>query len=420
MIPHNIEAEKIVLGSCMAYPDKTAEILEQLSKDDFHNYGQVLDVFKSLNSKNTPLELMILSNHLSISTVLEFTNDFTPNFEHYIAILKELSYRRKVINFGREMSAKAIEKVEDFEGFRDEVEKKFSAIDMDKPTEMESIYSIASRYFEEMVEGEKDNVIKTYIPSFDSVMMGFRPGDLVIVAARPAMGKTAFMIQLVNNMAINKKRMAAFTIEMTKKQIYTRMISNISGINQMLIRSGKAKDKVDKLLEYNNILINSKVFFDEHINTLQGIKSATRNLKRRQGLDVICIDYLQLMQGKGENRNQEITSITTGLKRLGKELEVPIILLSQLNRANEAQKDKRPLLSHLRESGSIEQDADMVIFLHREDYYEKDTSLHTGEVELIISKHRDGPTGTIKLQFNKNTMSFSDKWLEDAKRMTKE
>lgn len=364
-----------------------------------------------MHNRNERIELALLSTYskLPLSVILEFADQFTPDPEPYIKIIKDLSYRRKIINFTRKYSELAESEESDIDKLRNGIEKDFLMnLDNGQVQDAESIASILNRYFEEIVSGEKNKVIKTYIRAFDSVILGFRPGDLVVIAARPGAGKTSFLVQLANNIALNKKKIAIFSIEMTKKQIATRMLSNLSAINQMAIRNGKAKDKIADLADYCAKLANTNVFIDEKTNTLTGIKSSARRLKKRENIELIGIDYLQLIQHHGENRNVEVGNITKELKALAKELGIPVLLLSQLNRANEMQKDKRPLLSHLRESGSIEQDADVVLFIHRDDYYEKNVALHNHEAEIIVAKNRDGPTGTIKLKFKKETMAFSD------------
>lgn len=340
--------------------------------------------------------------------------------ENYAQTIKEKSSLRQLIKAGEEIIDEAYDDSKPVEEILDSAEKKiFSVTAKSGGTEMEIIQPILKRSFEKIQLAVENKGLPTGVSSgftdFDKVTSGLQKSDLILIAARPSMGKTAFALNLGLNAAKKNNVVAIFSLEMSKEQIGHRLLSSHSGIDSLKLNTGNlTEDEIVEIAGTVDLLSGLKLFIDDTaaISILE-LRSKARRLKNERGLDLIIIDYLQLMQGgkssRGTefNRQQEISEISRSLKALARELKVPVVALSQLSRNVELRADKRPLLSDLRESGSLEQDADIVIFLYREEYYNHETE-NVNMAEIIIAKNRNGPTSSMKLQFQRECMRFGN------------
>jgi len=335
----------------------------------------------------------------------------------YAQKIKEKSTLRKLIEASDSISEEAFQDSKPIEEILDAAEKKIFAVTSQREvSDFENIRPIVSRSLERILAAMRDpdglTGVKSHFVDLDKVTSGFQKSDLILLAARPSMGKTAFALNIALNAAINQATVAIFSLEMSKQQIGHRLLSLMSAINSQRLNVGEISDEEwTELTQASEKIANTKIFIDDTPSiSVMELRSKARRLKQEQGLDIVFIDYLQLMQGSigrsSESRQQEISEISRSLKALARELNVPVIALSQLSRSVELRAEKRPQLSDLRESGSLEQDADIVMFLYREEYYNRDTD-KKNTAELIIAKNRNGPTTNIGLQFNKECMKFS-------------
>ena len=359
---------------------------------------------------NKYVELVIRLGEVAFSTAYA---------EPWALKIKEKSILRHLILAGEEIVRDAYDDKKPIDEILDTAEKKiFAVTSQTSNAELEAVQPILQRAFENIQLAVDNRGKPTGVPSgfgnFDMCTNGLQRSDLILIAARPSMGKTAFALNIALNAAMRENVVAMFSLEMGKEQLGKRLLSMHSGIDSLKINTGNLK--VDEIVNIGNAveeLARLKFFIDDTpAMTVLELRSKARRLKTEKGLDLILIDYLQLMQGRaskgGEfNRQQEISEISRNLKALARELNVPVIALSQLSRNVELRADKRPLLSDLRESGSLEQDADIVIFLYREEYYNKETE-NTNTAEVIIAKNRNGPTTSVKMSFIKETMQFAD------------
>jgi len=403
-----------------------------LKEDDFflEEHRKLYELILSLYLRKIP------PNLLSLLEELRRTNNFTGKYKELVINLgetsfstayaeawalkiKEKSVLRHLILAGEEIVREAYEDRKPLDEILDTAEKKiFSVTSQTNNAELEDVHPILQRAFENIQlavdnKGQPTGVASGF-RSFDMRTNGLQRSDLILIAARPSMGKTAFALNIALNAAWRESVVAMFSLEMGKEQLGKRLLSMRSGIDSLKINTGNLKP--DEILNLGNAVEeigNLKLFIDDTpAMTVLELRSKARRLKTEKGLDLILIAYLQLMQGRaskgGEfNRQQEISEISRNLKALARELNVPIIALSQLSRNVELRADKRPLLSDLRESGSLEQDADIVIFLYREEYYNRETE-DVNTAEVIIAKNRNGPTTSIKMSFIKETMQFAD------------
>ena len=431
--PQVIEMEKFVLGSMLL---KNGEIIPTvisiLNSEDFYRpdhrviFNAILGLYQK---KIIPTFLTIMEElrrlgevekigHTYILGVIE-TAHTTAYTEHYCEIIKEKSTLRNLIRVSEEIIQEATAAQKPLNDILDSAEKKiFSVTSQSESTEFEPITPILQRAFEKIRRTLDDpngiSGVSSGFKEFDKISSGFQKSDLILLAARPSMGKTALALNMAMNAAIANNTVAIFSLEMSKEQLGHRLLSSFSGINSQKLSTGNFDNNdLSELVETLNYLSDRKLFIDDTagISVLE-LRSKARRIKNEHGLDFIVIDYLQLMQGsprKGAdyNRQQEISEISRSLKALARELKVPILALSQLSRSVELRADKRPMLSDLRESGSLEQDADLVMFLYREEYYDKETE-QSNTAELVIAKNRNGPTTSINLQFNKECMRFGD------------
>lgn len=430
--PHSIEAEQSVLGSMII--DKTAinTAVEIIRPDDFYKpaNGEIYSAIIDLFNKNEPVDLITLQEELKRRGSLEAVGGVsylanlsggvatTANTEYYCKIVDEKSTLRKLISSSNEIIGKAYEDSEEVNIIIEAAEK--NIFDITQGSQREGFSPINEVLLDSFAKIEEMAANKggltgltTGFIDMDIKLSGLQKSDLVLLAARPSMGKTALGINMVTNSALKAgAKVAVFSLEMSKEQLVQRMIAGTAHVDLQKIISGRL-DEEEWLNIINSMgpLSAANVYIDDTAGiSLMEMKAKCRRLKIEKGLDLVVIDYLQLMQmeGKQESRQQEISSISRGLKALAKEMDCPVVALSQLSRAPELRADHRPILSDLRESGAIEQDADVVLFLYRDDYYNEDSDQkNIGEV--IIAKHRNGPTGTLELVFKKEYTKFLNK-----------
>jgi replicative DNA helicase len=420
--PHNSEAERSVLGILLLSSDKMNEAVEKIKATDFYNpaHVKIYTALLNLYNKNAPIDLITAMEELrrlgyledvgGMTYVATLTTEVltTLNLEYYLDIVKDKSILRQIIEVSSASVDLAYEDSEEVATVMEFTEK--GIFDITQGAHSKGLTPIGDVLVESfaMMEERANNPsaltgLTTGFLDLDSKLAGLQKSDLVLLAARPSMGKTALMVNLAVNAAMRANaHVAIFSLEMSQNQLTQRMMSSISHVDLQKVISAKMEsDEWTKVLEGLTVLDKLNIHIDDTagISPLE-LKAKARRLKAQHGLDLIVIDYLQLMElgGRTENRTQEISAISRNLKAIAKELEVPVVALSQLSRATELRGDKRPILSDLRESGAIEQDADVVLFLYRDEYYNEDTEKrNVGEV--IIAKHRNGPTGVVELTF---------------------
>lgn len=433
-MPHNIDAEKSVLGSMFLSKYATQKAIESLNKDLFYleANGKIFEAIKTLKEKLISIDMTTVTEELEnkkqlkqiggVEYLTEIIN-FVPtaaNIDEYIRIVEEKAILRRLIEEATQIVSSGYNQEEDISEVLDNAEKKIlNVVKTKKGTEFRSIGEVLLKTQSDLEKLSQQKGEITGIPTgfydLDKVTSGLHENELIIIAARPAMGKTAFALNLATNMAmLSKKTVALFNMEMGAEQLASRMLSSTGQIDGYKMRTGKFEHQDWKRInEAISKLSDTKFYIDDTPGmTVSEIKAKCRRLSSSEdGLDVVIIDYLQLISGGSRyagNRQQEVSEISRSLKTLAMELEIPVIALAQLSRTVEGREDKRPLLSDLRESGSIEQDADIVAFLYRDDYYNKESAIdeNTSKSEFILAKHRNGPTTTVDLIFKRNTSTF--------------
>ena len=437
MPPQNIEAEKAVLGAMLIKKDAIIEVQEILRPEDFYREAHKVayEAMLKLTDSEEAVDIVTLTEELRKEEQLErvggvrFVTDIAntvptaANISYHAKIVKEKAELRRLIDAATAIAAAAYEDTDEVANIMDEAEKRILAVAAGQSNDgFEPMKAILLRTFDRINDlyESKGNItgISTGFKDLDHITSGLQPSDLVLVAARPSMGKTAFTLNMASYIGLhNLGTVAFFSLEMSKEQLMQRMLCSEGGIDAQRLRTGQLDDdEWTRLVETANRLISAPIYIDDTAGiTVMEMRSKARRLKAEHGLSVIFIDYLQLMQGRAsknsDNRQQEISEISRSLKALARELSVPVIALSQLSRSVESRQVKRPMLSDLRESGSLEQDADIVMFLYREDYYDKDTEAKN-ITEVIIAKHRNGPVDTIRLFFQKEFTKFRDLLIE--------
>ena len=433
-IPNSIEAEKAVLGSAFLSKVALQKICDELTPDSFYSdaNAKIFETISEINGKSIPLDITILANKLSEKKILtqvgniEYLSEIidsvpsASNVEYYINIVKEKMIGRKIIETATEIANDAYTSNDSIYDVLDSAEMKMLRIgNMRKTTEFQSIKDVAYREqanLEKLAEQGSDITgLATGFNDFDKLTAGLQPNQFIIIAARPAMGKTAFALNLATYAAMhNEKSVAVFNLEMSAEQLANRILQSLGQISGIKMRTGRLEHNDWKRLnEAISRLSDTNLFLDDTPGiTIGEIRSKCRRLANSdKGLGLVVIDYLQLITGPSKtigNRQQEVSEISRSLKTMALELGVPVIALAQLSRAVEQREDKRPIMSDLRESGSIEQDADIVSFLYRDDYYNKEARRddNSSITEFIIGKNRSGPTTTIELLFRKDTSTF--------------
>ncbi len=431
VLPHSMEAEQSVIGSMIMDREAIVVASELISSEDFYNkqYGALFETMCELNDAGSPVDLVTLQNRLQSKDVppevssLEFVRDIlsapliTANIKHYANIVAEKSTLRKLIRLNEEIANACYGGKESLEYILEDTEKRVFQLVQKRTTDAYvPIRQVVMNAMDKIEAAAKNKGSVTGIPTgfldLDYRTAGLQPSDLILIAARPSMGKTALMLNLARNVAFKKNLcMAVFSLEMSKEQLVNRMFSMESNVDSQKLRTGQLNDQEwEKLIESAGVIGKSSLIIDDTPGiSIAELRSKCRKYKLEHGLSVIMIDYLQLMTGSGrtDSRQQEISDISRSLKSLARELSVPVIALSQLSRAVEQRPDHRPMLSDLRESGAIEQDADVVMFIYRDEYYNKDSEKR-GITELIIAKQRNGPIGTVELAWIPEYQRFAN------------
>lgn len=432
--PHNTEAEKSVLGSAMLSKDALADVVDQVAAEDFYDaaHREIFQVMVELFRNNVSVDIVTVCEELKKRKSLEMVGGrayiatlssiapSTSNAAEYAKIVAEKSSMRRLIQTAEDIREKGYEESMEASDILDYAEKGIFEIAQKgqksdfAPIKEVLIENIAM--IDKAIQTQGQVVgLPTGFKRLDEVTSGLHRSDLVIIAARPAMGKTAFVLNIAQNAAIKSgASVLIFSLEMSKAQLGQRLLSMESRVEMQKLKTGNIeRGDWDRI----NMALDSLSKTNLHIDDTPGIsvlemKNKCRRLKAEKGLDLVIVDYLQLMKGEGkanDSRQQEISNLSRYLKLLAREMDCPVLVLSQLSRAAEQRQDHRPVLSDLRDSGAIEQDADMVIFLYRDDYYNPDNSEKPGICEVNIAKHRSGPTETIDLTWVSRYTKFSDK-----------
>jgi len=440
-MPFSLEAEQSVLGSAFLSKYALQKICDELNHDDFYleSHAKIFDVLSELNEEEKPVDITIVTDRLeknktlssvgNIEYLLEIINSVpsASNVDYYIGIVHEKAVLRRLIEVSNNIANDSYLENGNVNDILDSAEMKIlNVVKTRKSSEFHKVQDVIYRAQENLEKlcNQKGEItgLPTGFYEIDKLTSGLHENELIIIAARPAMGKTAFALNVATNVAkTTDKAVAIFNLEMNAEQLVTRMFSSLGQVDGNKLRSGRL-DNNDwaKLSEGISRLANTNIYIDDTPGVSIGdIRSKCRRLAAsKEGLALVVIDYLQLVSGSSKytgNRQQEVAEISRSLKTMALELGVPVIALAQLSRAVEGRDEKRPLMSDLRESGSIEQDADIVAFLYRDDYYNKEARMDNNMSisEFIVAKHRNGPTSTINLLFKKNTSTFANYSKED-------
>ena len=431
--PHSAEAEKSVLGAAMLSKDALFDVMEVVKPADFYdeNHKEIFQAMIDLNRKNAPVDALTVAEELKKRNSLEMVggrayiaslSSMTPttsNAMEYGRIVAEKASVRRLIETADDIVTKGYDGTMDANQMLDYAESGIFEISQLRQKGQYAhirdvlVENLAIIDRAEQMDGGLTG-ITTGFSKLDEMTSGMQKSDLIILAARPAMGKTAFALSLARNAAVKgKASVMIFSLEMAKEQLTQRLLSMESKVDLQTLKTGRLERRDwDDLNVALDILSNSNIHIDDTAGiSIMEMKSKCRRLKAEAGLDLVIIDYLQLMnpEGKADSRTQEISVISRNLKLLARELDCPVLVLSQLSRAPEQRTDHRPMLSDLRESGSIEQDADIVIFLYRDEYYNKEDTEKPGECEVIVAKHRSGPTGSVDVAWIERYTQFKDK-----------
>ena len=439
VMPHSLEAEQAVLCSMFLSKYALNNASENLVMEDFYfdKNAKIFKVMTDLHEKNVAIDVTTVTNELNTKEWLvqaggvEYLSEIVTslataaNVDEYINIVHEKALLRKLINESTNIITDAYNAKDEVNDLLDSAEKKIlNVVKNRRSSEFKKIQEVLFKTQSdlEFLSKNKGDItgLATNFIDYDRLTKGLHPNELIILAARPGVGKTAFALNLATNVAMNSNStVAIFTLEMAAEQLAMRMISSIGKIEMNKLKSGNlSHEDLKRFNEAISRLAETKIYIDDTAGiTIGEIRSKCRRLASSpDGLSLVIIDYLTLIQGSSRysgNRQQEVSEISRSLKTMALELGVPVIALAQLSRNVEGRENKRPILSDLRESGSIEQDADIVAFLYRDDYYADDKSNPTSDIELIIAKHRSGPPGTINLKFQKNFSNFVNVVLEN-------
>lgn len=431
--PHNVEAERAVIGAMMLNADAIMVCSELLTSDEFYQqqYGIIFDALVEMYKDGVGADLVTLQNKLREKEVtpelysVEYLGELlasvptSANVKFYAEIVHEKAVLRRLIRVSEQVTKDCYMDSQSLEDILEDTEKSvFDVIQQRGGSEFEPIRDVVLRTLDsiEKAAKQKGNItgLETGFRDLDAKTAGLQKSDLILIAARPAMGKTAFVLNIAEYVALHSNStIALFSLEMSKEQLVKRMLAMNSMVDSQKIRTGDLEDDDwDKLVGSVRKIGNSNLVIDDTSGiTASELRSKCRKLKIEQGLDLVIIDYLQLMTGAGkrksDSRQQEISDISRSLKVMARELNVPVIALSQLSRAVESRPDKRPMLSDLRESGAIEQDADIVMFIYRDEYYNPDSE-KKGVAEVIVAKQRSGPTGPVELAWLSQYTKFGN------------
>lgn len=431
VLPHSPEAEQSVIGSMIMDREAIVVASEIVTGDDFYGkqYGVLFDAMVELNNEGKPVDLVTLQDRLKEKEVppetssLEFIRDLvtavptSANIKYYANIVAEKATLRRLIKLNEEIANTCYVGKESLEFILEDTEKRvFDLVQRRNTGEFVPIREVVMNAMDRIERASKNNGVVTGIPTgfidLDYRTAGMQPSDLVLIAARPSMGKTAFVLNIAQHVAFKQNQtVAVFSLEMSKEQLVNRLFALESQVDSQNIRTGQLSDiEWEKLIESAGIIGKSNLIIDDTPGiSIAELRSKCRKYKLEHNLSMIIIDYLQLMSGSGrtDSRQQEISDISRSLKAIARELSVPVLALSQLSRAVEQRPDHRPMLSDLRESGAIEQDADVVMFIYRDDYYNHDTE-RKDIAEIIIAKQRNGPIGTVELAWIPKYTKFAN------------
>ena len=428
--PHNIEAEQSVLGSMLIDRDAIIRVASYLKAEDFYVSANatIFAAIRDLYNRREPTDFVTLSDELERNGTLDDVGGVgylssllsavptAVHVEYYGQIVARTATLRRLIDAGTAIVGIGYQDSVETEDALDAAERALFNVTQQRSTkDFQSIDEVIDRFFDqlEFLQTNRDQLVgvPTGFTDLDSLTGGFQRSDLLILAARPSMGKTAFSLGMAYGAAVKHGRtVGIFSLEMSAEQLVQRLLATETGIDSHRIRLGAINDREwDEISRAFGRLSEAKIFIDDSANAgIMDVRSKARRLQAEHGLDIVIVDYLQLMSGRrSENRVQEISEISRGLKGLARELNVPVVALSQLSRAVESRADHRPMLSDLRESGSIEQDADIVMFIYREEKYDEHSD-KKGIAEIIIAKHRNGPVGSVNLRFFEATARFAD------------
>ena len=431
VMPNNVEAEQSVIGAMLMDRDAITIASEILTVDDFYQkqYGILFEAMVELYTENVPVDLITLQNRLKEKDVppeissLEFVRDMitkvptSVNVGTYAKIVSEKAALRRLIRVNEEIASACYAGKDSVEEIMEDTEKKiFQVLQRKTNDEFVPIKDVVLNALDKIEAASRMKGSVTGMPTgfidLDYKTSGFQPSDLILIAARPSMGKTAFVLNIAEYMAFrSNETVAIFSLEMSKEQLVNRLFALESRVDSQILRTGNLSDNDwSSLIEAAGVIGRSNLIIDDTPGiSVSELRSKCRKYKLEHNLGIIMIDYLQLMQGsrKSESRQQEISDISRSLKEIARELQVPVVALSQLSRAVEQRPDHRPMLSDLRESGAIEQDADVVMFLYRDDYYNHDTE-KKDVAEVIIAKQRHGPIGTVELAWLPRYTKFAN------------
>lgn len=425
--PQNIEAEESILGGILLDPKAIGRVIDLLVPDAFYVKAHK-DIYLgaiALHIQGKPTDLMTVTTWLQdhhflediggISRIAQLVDRTVSavNIDRYAALVMDKYIRRQLISAGHEIVDLGYDTTLELENVLDESEKKVFRLNQERPQEgLVRIGDTLIQTFNDIEKLQEESIlpgIKTDFYDLDALTSGFQRSDLIIIAGRPSMGKTSFALNIAHNIARDQLPVTIFSLEMSKEQLAQRLLASEAEIESNRLRSGRlTQNDLDPLVKAMGILTELPIYIDDSSNlTVTQMRSQVRRLQSeyKGQLGLVLIDYLQLMEGASDNRVQELSKITRSLKGLAREIDVPVIALSQLSRAVESRNNKRPMMSDLRESGSIEQDADLVIMLYRDEYYNQD-SPDRGVAEIIVTKHRNGPIGTFKLLFKPELTKF--------------
>ena len=431
IMPHSSEAEQAVIGSMMTDIDAVGDALDILTKEDFYTkrYALMFECMTELYNESKPIDLVTLQERLreksapaevsSIEAIAEIASSVptSANIKQYAHIVREKSVIRKLIRANEDVADACYSGNMQTEELLEKAEKDiFEVLQVKRNEDFTPIHQVSSDVIHKISQASRTKEIVTGVPTgfidLDNKTSGMQPSDFVLIAARPSMGKTAFALNIIQAVTMRQKKRPTlmFSLEMSKEQLVNRLLAMESGIDSQKLRTGNLTDAewADLMRASDTVSKSSLVIDDTPGITVTEVRSKCRKLKLEMGLDLIVIDYLQLMSAstsRNDSRQQEISDISRNLKSLAREMKAPVIALSQLSRAPEQRPDHRPMLSDLRESGAIEQDADIAMFIYRDDYYHPETD-HPGEAEIIIAKQRNGPIGTVKLLWKPELTKF--------------
>jgi replicative DNA helicase len=430
LVPHSREAEEAVIGSVLINPEAYYDVADFLTGEDFHIHRLrwVWDAFTHLHEQRIPIDLLTVTEELDkqghlaeiggAAFLTQLLNNVPTSLhaESYGRLVQQTSIRRRLLEAANKIAKAAYQEDLTVESAIEESEKAvFGASEGRLSTDLEPIKKVLSDYYDNIEQlsrrGEEFYGVPTGFTDLDKLLSGMQPSDLLIIAGRPAQGKTSFLMSIAKHAAQKKKHVAIFSMEMSNAQLVARLLSQETGISSQKLRTGKLEqNEWDLFAEAIEKLGETRIFLDDTpaISPIQ-MRAKCRRIHMEYGLDLVIVDYLQLMQGdtRNENRVQEVSYVSRSLKVLARELNVPVLAAAQLSRAVEQRASKRPQLSDLRESGSLEQDSDIVMFIYREDQ-DNPESLKKNVAEIMVSKHRNGPTGSVELVFREDLAKFEN------------